>query len=1463
MNSDAALVARYAKTRDAEAFAELFRRYGGLVYGTCLRMTGNLHDAEDLAQGCFLDLARQCETVRDSLPGWLHRVAINRSSELMRGESRRRRREEAWARAASSQDDRAQMWEQTAPHVDEAVSGLPDELRLPIILHFLQGKTQAEVAEELGIDRSTVSRRLQKGVDRLRGEVKKAGIVISAGLLAALLGSNAAHAAPARLVAAVGRMAIAGVGGESGEPPTLGKTDRGVKHPTERTWKGLILKVTAIAAVGTVLVVAVVVAVSDRHGAAQPPVGSSGIIQNEPAPPAPVEPGEPPAKETWPNLVQLALPIADLDAIVGIDKAGESAAVRRLLKSNGFAVAPKYYHQIFSPYIQENLPAFVTCDSLHRTFHVIFEEQLKRLETSLAADVTKVTTLMAQSIRAQGEGNGSLGTIEHVLLAEAYFTVAARLLSDAGGARSPLEGKISQELRLINDAAGTAQSPLFGYTVDYTQFKPRGFYTETPVLQRYFRAMTWYGNIAFRLISDDETRTAMLVAQAYGKRADVRTLWQRIDRIYSYLIGPADDLTPLEYTALLDPARRADAADVLEPFRRAAGKLRDPAINSMVIAPRNMPRWKELTKGMRFFGKRYLPDSEIFMNLTTPKVPRSFPSGLDIMAVNGSERAEELLRAEGTFEKEGYKEGVSQSRRMLATLKGAKERSHYVSFLQLVETLWEKPEHPVPSFMQTAAWRDKSLMTALAAWASMRHSWQLQAKQSVTYKGLRTRTPKGYVEPNLAFLRRLDALIGDTIDVFKEVEGPDIERLEKLRRLVGRVTQIARKQLGGEPLNANDEKFLDRYGPSIARLSYFEGNSYLSDERLPWMGLVADVHTDHAEAKTLEVATGGAMPIYVIVPHDEKLYVMVGGVYSYHEFLQPIGDRLTDAGWRNLLEQGRMPPMPTWTASFIQGYDVDALMGELSQGKIVPQIMYVNDPRIAVILKKELEPGGAFQDAKARAWAIRTYGLKAGRDGVQYLFELLNAQDNEERRAAASALSAVADERDLPALKDMALNADRRQRLDAIRILGQMRAPAVKETLIDLLRHTSHPDSVDAILRILRLRGSKDMTPHLLALWPEANENIRSSSIETLATIWQTQGRRQHFGNLFPSTLAPDQEEALRAQVGKLVLEALNSPNKRAWFEAMGAVPKLGLKDAVPRLEEIANEKRRKRGRVIDMLWRLNTPEARAVLRRLLARHAKDDPNAASKIASHFGQLDDKTAPLLYKLLDDRRNNNMGSRVCDEAMMSLAKVDRDGPRFWRPHGDAEDAVEKLRQAWLTYAAIQGKGGLGKAGPKLADRYVELLMQLIEVRVQYTGYGPVIGVHWARSASEALAHASSAQARALAPKVQQALVTQTRREVKWILELLEKYYKRDFGVYPPESPGHWERVVEDKRYVSLDHSRLDKQGRFCDAWGNPYRYHNPARHTEAPIEVYSLGPNGKDDAGKGDDIVSWEPDETSK
>jgi DNA-directed RNA polymerase specialized sigma24 family protein len=93
MDSDGVLLQRYAAKRDADAFADLVRRYAGHVYGASLRVTGNPHDAEDVTQECFMSLARNAGSIRSSLAGWLHSAATSRGANVRRGTGRRQTRE--------------------------------------------------------------------------------------------------------------------------------------------------------------------------------------------------------------------------------------------------------------------------------------------------------------------------------------------------------------------------------------------------------------------------------------------------------------------------------------------------------------------------------------------------------------------------------------------------------------------------------------------------------------------------------------------------------------------------------------------------------------------------------------------------------------------------------------------------------------------------------------------------------------------------------------------------------------------------------------------------------------------------------------------------------------------------------------------------------------------------------------------------------------------------------------------------------------------------------------------------------------------------------------------------------------------------------------------------------------------------------------------------------------------------
>src|SRR6516165_10162764 len=76
-------------------FEEIVRRYAGMVYSVCLRVTKDKHDAEDATQAVFLTLALQAKRGAQikALGPWLQQVAKRLSLDLRRSKSRRQNRE--------------------------------------------------------------------------------------------------------------------------------------------------------------------------------------------------------------------------------------------------------------------------------------------------------------------------------------------------------------------------------------------------------------------------------------------------------------------------------------------------------------------------------------------------------------------------------------------------------------------------------------------------------------------------------------------------------------------------------------------------------------------------------------------------------------------------------------------------------------------------------------------------------------------------------------------------------------------------------------------------------------------------------------------------------------------------------------------------------------------------------------------------------------------------------------------------------------------------------------------------------------------------------------------------------------------------------------------------------------------------------------------------------------------------
>jgi RNA polymerase sigma-70 factor (ECF subfamily) len=224
-----------------------------MVYATARRVTGDGAAAEDVSQDSFLRLAQSSSAIRGSIAAWLHRTSVNRSLELVRSERYRRLRE---ARAAQREvdsvdgdfDDSARL----VVRVDQALAQLPEAQRALITEHFLCGRSQTDLARELGVNQSTVQRRIDKGLQRLRRRLQDEGApAAAAGGLPMLLASLRQTITPDGLRQSLIKIGLSGV------RDTVGSAAPAAIVVLVAKWLAAVVA-SAIAIAGAVMLVRVV-----------------------------------------------------------------------------------------------------------------------------------------------------------------------------------------------------------------------------------------------------------------------------------------------------------------------------------------------------------------------------------------------------------------------------------------------------------------------------------------------------------------------------------------------------------------------------------------------------------------------------------------------------------------------------------------------------------------------------------------------------------------------------------------------------------------------------------------------------------------------------------------------------------------------------------------------------------------------------------------------------------------------------------------------------------------------------------------------------------------------------------------------------------------------------------------------------------------------------------------------------
>ncbi|MEW5763274.1 MAG: DUF3160 domain-containing protein [Bacillota bacterium] len=650
----------------------------------------------------------------------------------------------------------------------------------------------------------------------------------------------------------------------------------------------------------------------------------------------------------------------DLGNVTNRDRFRLSPEAQRLLARNGFVVTelphPPYGFNEFFGLYEDNryaaVPSFITTDAMLHNYHLFFSHLLRTLEKEKLGPELKALT--ASMLAGAGEQYKALKGTPWENAARrnvAFFAVAARLLDPGAAIPAPVRQEVEQELYLIGRQQGVVPSPvmnmgagrmdpLSAFKEDYTQYIPRGHYAKSEDLKAYFKAMMWYGRMTFRTRNEDETKSAALITLLLEDGKNFAR-WSRIYDPTAFFVGKSDDLNFYQYRDLL--AKVYGAVPTLDrltgdtakwaAFVRAAARLEPPAINSIpVFNARLQPDREQEIKGFRFMGQRFTIDAAVFQQLVYRAVgandrgaTRLLPRGLDIPAAMGSQEAYAILEAMGETGFAGYRENMQKLRTHIAGLdRDVWTQNLYWSWLYtLLPLTWEKGEG-YPSFMRNRAWTRKELVTYLGSWTELKHDTILYAKQVYAEMGggEEPSDDRGYVEPNPHLFGRLAALTRLTIDGLGAREllsERDRASLERLERLALDLKAIAEKELNNTPLAAKDYELIRSFG---GQLEHFWLEA-LRDEGVDHRSLAADnpapVVADVATAPpdlVLEEGTGYVYPIYVVVPVDGRLRIARGGVYSYYEFPWAATDRLTDAKWRQMLQEGKAPEAPGWTREF-------------------------------------------------------------------------------------------------------------------------------------------------------------------------------------------------------------------------------------------------------------------------------------------------------------------------------------------------------------------------------------------------------------------------------------------------------------------------------------------------------------------------------------------------------------------
>ena len=615
------------------------------------------------------------------------------------------------------------------------------------------------------------------------------------------------------------------------------------------------------------------------------------------------------------------------------------------LGEDGFAIVPALHNQLFEVYEENDyreFPNFVTTDLYLQLYHLYIDCMLRELEEKhLLQLMTEFSHDMYYAMnRMEGWAGGDELVRQTALKNAAYYIIAYKLFTGETLGTNEQIAIADPEIKLCLAEQDNFSSFMQDYKeimFGYSLFRPRGHYTRSEKLQRYFRGMMWLQTANFGLNNKDEVMAAVMQTYALKNDEKLTTKYQKVNNLITFLMGKPDNLTIMQVKAEVEKLNM-QMEDLLhndQAIAQLTAKLDEIGNKQTRIRPKYE---KTSHNKINVMPQRYQPDAEVLQEMVdydNKPTLRATPKGLDFFAAMQVSAAEKILIEEGQKWK-GF----------APMLEKMKNRMQQINWNETIATQWmstlralcdRDPQLNLPYFIVTPEWKLKDLNAMLASWAELKHDAILYAKQPAGAEcgggGPPEPVVKGYVEPNISFWKKAISLLDNTAYLLKE-ENMLTDKInnatERIREEVQFLLNVSEKELAGKELTEEEYDQLQYIGATFENISLDlvrEPDQYLmgwsdvqgADKKV---ALVADVYTANADnnpdKSILFEAVGDADEIYVVVEIGGYLYLTRGAVLSYREFIQPIDEpRLTDEEWQQQLEKNPRKGVPDWMKRII------------------------------------------------------------------------------------------------------------------------------------------------------------------------------------------------------------------------------------------------------------------------------------------------------------------------------------------------------------------------------------------------------------------------------------------------------------------------------------------------------------------------------------------------------------------